>query len=57
MVSRYAAYYEKQASDSAMGYLVDHTSRLYLIDRQGKVRYLFRYGETPETIARGSGWR
>jgi protein SCO1/2 len=53
VVAKYAAFYEKQPSDSAMGYLVDHTSRLYLIDRQGRVRYLFRYGETPETIAKG----
>jgi protein SCO1/2 len=53
LVGRYAAFYEKQASDSAMGYMVDHTSRLYLIDPHGKVRYLFRYGEDAETIAKG----
>jgi protein SCO1/2 len=53
VVARYAAFYEKQMSDSAAGYLVDHTSRLYLIDAHGKVRYLFRYGEEAETIAKG----
>lgn len=53
LVAKYAAYYEKQASDSAMGYLVDHTSRLYLIDGQGRIRYLFRYGEDAKTIAAG----
>lgn len=53
VVAKYAAFYEKQPSDSAAGYLVDHTSRLYLIDAHGKVRYLFRYGEEAETIARG----
>ena len=36
-----------------MGYMVDHTSRLYLIDRHGKVRYLFRYGADAETIVKG----
>lgn len=53
IVKQYAAYYEKQASDSAMGYLVDHTSRLYLIDPQGRIRHLFRYGEDAKTIAAG----
>jgi protein SCO1/2 len=53
IVKQYAAYYEKQASESAMGYLVDHTSRLYLIDPQGRIRYLFRYGEEAKTIAAG----
>jgi protein SCO1/2 len=53
VVAQYAAFYEKQPSDSVMGYTVDHTSRLYLIDRHGKVRYLFRYGEEAETIAKG----
>lgn len=53
LVAKYAAFYEKQASDSAMGYMVDHTSRLYLIDPHGRVRYLFRYGEDADTIAKG----
>jgi protein SCO1/2 len=53
LVKQYAAYYEKQASDSAMGYLVDHTSRLYLIGPDGRIRYLFRYGEDAKTIAAG----
>lgn len=53
VVKQYAAYYERQPSDSAMGYLVDHTSRLYLIDTQGRIRYLFRYGEEATTIAAG----
>lgn len=53
VVKQYAAYYEKQPSDSAMGYLVDHTTRLYLIDPQGRIRYLFRYGEDAKTIAAG----
>lgn len=55
IVKQYAAYYEKQPSDSAMGYLVDHTSRLYLIDPRGRIRYLFRYGDEAKTIAAGVG--
>jgi protein SCO1/2 len=53
VVKKYGAYYEKAASDSASSYTVDHTSRVYLIDAQGRVRYLFRYGDEAALIAQG----
>ena len=53
VVKQYGAYYEKVASDSATSYTVDHTSRLYLIDTQGRLRYLFRYGDEAKVIAEG----
>jgi protein SCO1 len=53
VVAQYAAHYEIEQSDSALGYMVAHSSYLYLIDQQGKVRYVFRYGERPDRIARG----
>ena len=53
VVKQYGAYYEKVASDSATSYTVDHTSRLYLIDTKGRLRYLFRYGDEPKVIAEG----
>ncbi len=39
----YGVYREIQETDSAVGYLVDHTSRLYLVDPNGKLMmtYLF----------------
>ena len=48
---RFGAGYEKRASDSAAGYLVDHTVRTYLIDGKGRVRFLFRHEDPPELIA------
>jgi protein SCO1/2 len=32
-------------------YLVNHTSAIFLIDRQGKLRQYFKFDETPETLA------
>ena len=53
VVKQYNAFYEIQHSESAMGYMVDHTSRIYLVDPAGKVRYLFRSTDSPEQIAAG----
>jgi cytochrome oxidase Cu insertion factor (SCO1/SenC/PrrC family) len=53
VVARYAAHYEIEPSDSALGPTVAHSSYLYLIDQEGQVRYVFRYGEHPERIAQG----
>jgi protein SCO1 len=53
VVAQYAAHYEIEESDSALGPMVAHSSYLYLIDQQGRVRYVFRYGERPERIAQG----
>jgi protein SCO1 len=32
-------------------YLVNHTSAIFLIDRQGRLRQYFKYDEKPETLA------
>jgi protein SCO1/2 len=48
----YGASYEKAASDSAMGYLIDHSTYLYLVDRGGRVRRIIRSEDPPEQIAR-----
>ena len=49
----YGAFYEKKPSGSAMGYLIDHSTYLYLVDRAGRVRHLVRSEDSPESIA---GW-
>ena len=36
--------------DSATGYLVDHTSLIYVIDREGRLRLTYPYGFSPESI-------
>ena len=49
VVRQYGAHYslgEEQAS-----YLVDHSTYTYLIDQQGKVRFLFRQSDDPELMA------
>ncbi len=47
----YGAFFEKVALDSAAVYTMDHSTRSYLIDGEGKVRYIFRYKDEPERIA------
>ncbi len=54
MTRRYmAGHRTRNTEGSAAGYLVDHTTSLYLIDRQGKLRYLFPYDTPRETVLRG----
>jgi protein SCO1/2 len=38
-------------SQTEAGYLVNHSSRLYLIDQQGNLRLTYPYGSLPEDIA------
>ena len=53
VVKQYNAFYEIQHSESAMGYMVDHTSRVFLVDGRGKLRYLFRSTDRAEELASG----
>jgi len=47
----YGVYQQKQEAGSAAGYLVDHSTRTYLIDAQGNWRINYPYGMEPEKIA------
>lgn len=38
------------ASDSAMGYIVNHSAAVYLIDQQGALRFAFPHETPPETM-------
>jgi protein SCO1/2 len=40
----YGVYREVQDSDSAAGYLVDHTARIYVLDQQGQLKITFPFG-------------
>lgn len=51
VVSMYGASYRQGESGIDGHYLVDHSTRIYLIDQQGVVRYLFGYTDPPELIA------
>lgn len=47
----YDVKYEKVDSNSAAGYLMDHTTTTFLIDPAGKVRYRFRHDDNPSLMA------
>lgn len=53
VVAQYKATYEITPSDSAGGPMVSHSTYLYLIDRDGRLRHLFRLADSPELIAAG----
>ena len=49
--SAYGVYRQIQEGQSAVGYLVDHSSRIYLVDTHGDLRLTYVYGTPPEDIA------
>lgn len=51
VVKQFAATYEIRDTGSAMGPMVDHTIRLYLLDRDGDVVKLFDPSAEPKEIA------
>jgi protein SCO1/2 len=51
VVRAYKASYQRVPTDSALGYIINHTNIVYLIDRQGKVRYLFHQDDSPKKMA------
>lgn len=51
VVKQYASFYDKVPLDSAAVYTMDHSTRSYLIDQEGMVRYIFRYEDGPDRIA------
>lgn len=48
---QYGAFYAKVSSNSAMGYLVDHTSNTYLISKAGKFVTILPHDMTPAMVA------
>jgi len=53
IIEQYGGDYFIEESDSAAGPLYAHTTYLYLIDREGTIRFLFTHEDTPEWIAAG----
>ncbi|MSR81740.1 MAG: SCO family protein [Candidatus Latescibacteria bacterium] len=51
VATRYGASYKRGADIAEGGYLMDHTDRIFLVDQQGALRYLFSRDDTPEQIA------
>jgi len=46
-----AQYYRVELPGSAMGYAIDHSAAIYLVDPAGKLRLLFRHTASPGRIA------
>jgi len=49
--TQFGVYFERHEGTDATGYLVDHTSTVTLIDRDGYVRMMFPYGTAGEDMA------
>jgi len=48
---QYGVVYQKvKLKDSAMGYVLDHSSIIYLIDKQGSIQYRVPHNTAPEKI-------
>ncbi|MDD9949065.1 MAG: SCO family protein [candidate division Zixibacteria bacterium] len=55
VAERYGVLYKYQEPNEAGHYLVAHTTTLFLVDREGRLRYRFHPSDTPEYIAAGIG--
>jgi protein SCO1/2 len=52
----FGLYYEKHEGSAATGYLVDHTTRTYLIDPEGNFRVAYAHGTPAADIAADLRW-
>ena len=50
ITKQYGASYRIVDSNSAMGYIVDHSSYTYLIDKKGKLRKALSHGTGPKIV-------
>lgn len=51
VVRQYGGYYTLNKEEGSADYFADHSTYTYLIDQQGRVRFLFRHGDSPEYMA------
>jgi protein SCO1/2 len=47
----FKVFYAKQAGSTPGSYSIDHSTGSYAFDPQGRLRLLFRHGETPDNVA------
>ncbi len=52
VVHAYNASYQKIPIKSAAGYIINRTDIVYLIDKEGKVSYLFHQDDSPEKMVK-----
>ncbi len=53
VAEQYSVLYKLQEPNEAGHYLVAHTTTLFLVDQEGRLRYRFHPSDTPEFIAAG----
>lgn len=53
IAARYQARFTRRPAKSHSGYSMDHTGFVYMLDGQGKTRYLFTYDAGTELFAQG----
>lgn len=52
VAKRFGATFQRRPLEaSELGYTVDHSTYLYLIDPDGRVRHVFKHGDSPHVIA------
>lgn len=51
VVQKYGAHYDLNKEEGKSDYFADHSTYTYLLDQEGKVRFLFRHSDTPEYMA------
>jgi protein SCO1/2 len=51
VVKQYGAKYEIETSDSALGYHINHTTDIYLIDQRGALRSRFKHTDSAVQMA------
>lgn len=51
VVQKYGGHYDLNKEPGKSDYFADHSTYTYLIDREGKVRFLFRHNDEPEYMA------
>src|SRR5699024_2949914 len=51
IASEFGIYVEKRQVDSAVGYLVDHTTHIIVIDQEGRERLVMNPALTPEEVS------
>ena len=51
LATAFGVYYSTYESNSALGYLVEHTTASFIIDRQGRLRIVAPYDLTAEQLA------
>lgn len=50
VAERWGVFYEAQEGTAATGYLVDHTARVFLVDKAGRYRLTYAFETPPEDI-------